>query len=353
MVKSALNLLKSYLSDRFQTVQIGVGKAGSPVRVGVPQGSILGPFLFLVYINDLPFALQRESQIVLFADDTSLLFKVKRQKNDISYVNDTLESILYWFNVNNLALNAKKTKCVRFSLPNVKSVDLKLALNGESLDLVPTTVFLGITLDSSLQWGAHISVLAGKLSAATYAVRKIRELTDVATSRTVYFSYFHSIMTYGLLLWGRASDVDTIFKLQKRAVRAIYRLGPRESLRDFFKDIGILTLPCQYIFENIMYVRKNIGSFKVNSDRHGYDTRAKNKLVGPSFRLAKSNKSCLGNCVRFYNKIPDNVCELSNNRFKRYVKYCLLKKAYYSVNDYLQDKNAWRGSAQHDLSSHP
>ena len=128
----------------------------------------------------------------MFADDTSLIFNVDRTKDNYDDVSNDLSQVHEWFTMNNLLLNATKTKCVKFALPNVKPVTTKIMLNGEQLNLIDSTVFLGITLDSRLQWNPHITVLAGNLSSAAYAVRKIRQLTDVATARLVYFSYFHS-----------------------------------------------------------------------------------------------------------------------------------------------------------------
>ncbi|GBP17153.1 Protein KIAA0100 [Eumeta japonica] len=98
-------------------------------------------------------------------------------------------------------------------------------------DFVNATVFLGLTLNNRFQWGPHISKLAKRLSSAVYAVQKIRNLSDVETARLVYFGCFHSLMSYGFLLWGNAAEVHRIFVLQKLAVRAIYKLGPCESLR--------------------------------------------------------------------------------------------------------------------------
>ncbi|KAG7299149.1 hypothetical protein JYU34_017682 [Plutella xylostella] len=309
--------------------------------MGVPQGSILGPFLFLVYVNDLPFLVDKLCEIVLFADDTSLIFKLKRQEVNFDNANSTLSIVANWFTVNNLALNSKKTKCIKFTLPNVRQVETYLTLNNDKLELVNETVFLGITIDSKLQWGPHIERIAGRLSSAAYAVRTIRQLTDVDTARLVYFSYFHSVMSYGILLWGRAADINQIFVLQKRAIRAIYVLGSRISLRDTFKEIGILTVPCQYIYENIMYVRKNLNSFSKVGATHGIETRNKNKLLFPTLRLSKTNTSFMGNCIRFYNKLSNEAINLTEQKFKNYVKATLCSKAYYSINDYLNDKNAW------------
>lgn len=148
-------------------------------------------------------------------------------------------------------------------------------------------------------------------------------------------------MTYGIILWGNAVDVNNIFILQKRAIRVIYRMGPRESLKDKFKEIGIMTLYCQYIYENLLYVHKNIDQFKKNSDIHDINTRNKDKLAIPSTRLCKVNKSFKGISIKLYNKLPSSIKEMSTNKFKNVVKRNLLSKAYYCVNDYIIDKNAW------------
>jgi hypothetical protein len=89
----------------------------------------------------------------------------------------------------------KKTKCIKFSLPNVKQTNTQIKVVNELIECVDTTVFLGIKLDSRLQWNPHLIALFGRLSSAVYAIRKIRHLSDVETARLVYFSYFHSIMS--------------------------------------------------------------------------------------------------------------------------------------------------------------
>lgn len=352
---TALRLLKSYLGDRQLKVHInGVNSQGSEIKMGVPQGSILGPFLFLVYINDLPLIFENEPKMVLFADDTSLIFKIGRRTNNFDDVNSSILRVYEWFTINNLALNEKKTKCIKFCLPNVQNNECYVALNGQKLEFVKETVFLGITLDDRLQWGPHIKALSGRLSSAAYAVRQIRQLTDVGTARLVYFSYFHSIMSYGILLWGRAADVESIFILQKRAIRAIYNLPRRESLRELFKTINILTVPSQFIYENIMYVRKNQQLFEKRSDRHNFNTRGKNKLAIPQFRLSKVQKSFMGFCVKCYNKLPTTILNLNEKKFKSCIKRELCKQAYYKLSDYIEDKNVWQhvGPAPLDTRSH-
>ncbi|KAJ8735839.1 hypothetical protein PYW07_007459 [Mythimna separata] len=140
-------------------------------------------------------------------------------------------------------------------MPHVRQEETSVLIKGKELIPEDTTEFLGITLDAKLQ-------LSKILSSAAYAVRKIRNLTDSETARLVYFSYFHSVMSYGILLWGNAADIETIFVLQKRAIRSIYNLSPRHSLRDKFMEIKVMTVPSQYIYENILYAHKNKNMFQ-------------------------------------------------------------------------------------------
>jgi hypothetical protein len=148
-------------------------------------------------------------------------------------------------------------------------------------------------------------------------------------------------MSYGVLLWGKAADIETVFILQKRAIRAIYCLTARTSLKELFKEIKILTVASQYIYNCILFTRLNINSYRKHSDNHSINTRNKDKLVLPTFRLHKVSNSFLGQGVICYNKIPDSILELPHHKFKTHIKSTLLSKGYYSVKDYLDDKNAW------------
>ena len=145
----------------------------------------------------MPFSVGKNHDIVLFADDNSLIFKIKRRQNIYDDVNNTLSKVVH-------------------TTPNTKIVKADVLLNGEAVDPVDFTLFLGIIIDSKLHWGPHIYGLANKLSAAAFAVKKIRRLIDV------------HVMSYGILLWGNAAGTKSIFVLQKRAIRAIYNLGLKE-----------------------------------------------------------------------------------------------------------------------------
>ncbi|RVE54679.1 hypothetical protein evm_000800 [Chilo suppressalis] len=298
----SLSLIQSYLSARIQKVVINEAEStGAPISMGVPQGSILGPLLFLIYINDLPHFTRDLCETVLFADDTSLVFKARRGNDCYDEVNCALSEVLHWFTVNNLKLNSSKTKCVKFTLPNVRQVNTSLKINDQPVELVDSTKFLGITLDSHLQWDPHIDALSSRLSSAAFAVKKIRLLTDVETARMVYFGYFHSVMSYGLLLWGSAANIESIFVLQKRAVRAIYNLKARESLREKFKEINILTLASQYNSENIIYGFLKVTLLSERGAIHGMDLTPNNYVKlehGTTYTIVVTHPMDLGGKVR-------------------------------------------------------
>ncbi|GBP62951.1 Probable RNA-directed DNA polymerase from transposon BS [Eumeta japonica] len=171
----SLGILKSYLNDRIQRVDINDERSsGSVVNMGVPQGSVLGSFLFIVYINDLPHLVKNGHAIVLFGDDTSLLFKIDRHQPAFDEVKSTISEIVEWFSINHLLLNESKTKLVKFSLPDFKLIDTNVMFKNEELNIVDSTLFLGLTLDSKLRWNSHITRLAERLGSAAYAVKRIR-----------------------------------------------------------------------------------------------------------------------------------------------------------------------------------
>ena len=134
-----------------------------------------------------------------------------------------------------IMFNAKKTKwtkCIEFSLRNVKKHNFILVIKWGTLYVSESAIFLGLTIDPKLQWHTHLESLADKLSSVAFVIKKVRQMTDVETTRLIYYSYLHSILSYGMLLWGSASDINSIFILQKRAVTYIYNLRARDSLRD-------------------------------------------------------------------------------------------------------------------------
>jgi hypothetical protein len=131
-----------------------------------------------------------------------------------------------------------------------------------------TTKFLGLTLENTLSWNTHIDTIVPKLRSVTFAIRMVKLFLSQDSLKMIYYSYFHSIMAYGLILGGNSHYSNTIFNLQKRIIRIIVGLRGRDSCREHFKKLKILPLQSQYILSLLLFVVGSRSYFKKNSDIH-------------------------------------------------------------------------------------
>jgi hypothetical protein len=201
---SEIRFFASYLSQRQQITEInGARSKMGKVKHGVPQGSILGPLLFLIYINDLPNSVRGKCDVIMYADDTSLLIKGNKYDERLAEnVVKILDDVNQWFDANNLVLNMTKTNAICFSLKGNKNILANQLLENNALHVINSYKFLGVVMDEKLRWSPHVDLLCGRLGSAIYAIKKIKDLCGVKTARNVYFAYFHSVMVYGVMVWG-------------------------------------------------------------------------------------------------------------------------------------------------------
>jgi len=162
-------LLRSYLSDRYQRVLINNSSSNSTISErgkiihGVPQGSILGPLFFLIYINDLPNIIADPSKLILFADDTSILITNPSPSKFKEDINNIIDNINNWFRCNSLSLNFDKPYFLQFRLKNSYEIDIKISYHNKLIKETKNTTFLGLDIDSSLSWKNHIDQMMFKL----------------------------------------------------------------------------------------------------------------------------------------------------------------------------------------------
>jgi hypothetical protein len=280
-----LNVVKSCLTDRYRRVLIGNVSSNlsnssdwGKIKNGVPQGSILGPLLFLFYINDLFKIIKHNSKPILFADDTSLIITNPRYINFKSNINHVFLQLNEWFDANLLSLNYDKTQYVHFTPKGTFFQDSIIGYNNKFISVSTNTKFLGMITENMLSWKAHIDQLIPKLCSACYTIRTVKPFMCQENLKSVYYSYFHSLITYGIIFWGNSSHSFHVFRLQKRVIRIITRSRPRDSCTQLFKKLGILPLTLQYILSLLTFIVKNKALFQLNSKVHSINTRYKSNL---------------------------------------------------------------------------
>ena len=218
----------SYLSNRHQYVFINGYDSGlAAINCGVPQGSVLGPLLFLLYINDLNQAI-KSCKVHHLADDTNLLCRSNSIKKLNKQVNADLKHLVNWLNANKSSLNVKKTEMVIFKSKQKKlEGDLKMKLCGK----YPTesVKYLGVKVDTNLTWQHHVNDLSIKLNRANALLFKIRKYVSPKLLRSIYFAIFDSFLSYCCLVCAQnVNSIKLILILRKKAVRII-NFQPRNS----------------------------------------------------------------------------------------------------------------------------
>ena len=213
---------RSFITNRKQFVTVnGSNSDLLPITCGVPQGSVLGPLLFLLYINDLPNT-SSQLKFHLFADDTSIYY-LSRNLSDIeSLINTELKSVANWMKANRLSISTSKTNFILFHSPkNKPRKTLNVKIDGNAINEVQSVKYLGVEFDSNLTWKPHISQLSLKLSKTVGVLSKIRYFVDSDVLVMLYYALIFSFLNYGIETWGLTypSYLKPISIIQKKCIR--------------------------------------------------------------------------------------------------------------------------------------
>ncbi len=253
---------ESYLSNRQQFVSInGFKSKNQTMKYGVPQGSVLGPLLFLVYINDLHKAI-KFSTVHHFADDTNLLVTGKHLEEVQKQINRDLKLLCTWLRANKISLNASKTELIIFRDPRKKiQHDPKIKINGKKIIPSKFVKYLGIYIDCHLNWKAHLTEISSRLSRANGMLCKIRHYVNFQTLKMIYFGIFSSILMYGSQIWGQQNDIAKRFQIiQNKALRIINFQPPRTSATPLFKKCEILKLTDHVNLQNFLFAHDSLNN---------------------------------------------------------------------------------------------
>ena len=317
----SLKLIENYLSDRYQFVKIrDVESSLLPINIGVPQGSILGPLLFVIYINDICKSSDL-FEAILYADDSTFSIVLDNLSNNShensinSYddktrsINIELQKIEVWLKSNRLCLNKSKTKYMIFHRGNEPKMEL--SIGDSSLEQVQDFQFLGITLNQRLDWSSHIEITARKVARGIGVLKRVKPYVPFSALKTLYYSLIHCHLQYQILNWGH--DSDMLLKLQKRAIRFLTSEDYLAHTEPLFKRCNILKVNDLYNLSIVKFYFNYLNdklpayfrqiSFPQNRDIHNLDTRFKNDLSNP-----KINHEFARNIPR--NKIPGLINSL-------------------------------------------
>jgi hypothetical protein len=344
-----LEWCRSYLSNRKQFVSIlGFDSKQLQIKHGVPQGSVLGPLLFLIYINDLHKSIVH-STTYKFADDTNLLLIDNNIKSLESKVNNDLKGLFKWLLANKISLNTSKTELIIFRKPSVNRPPLKIVLNGTRIYPSTNIKYLGVHLDEFLNGDAHCSQLERKLNRAKGMIAKSRHyLTNNEQNiLSIYHSIFSSHMIYGCQIWGQTNS-QSFNKIQVSQNNALRLVSFAPSFRDHVSPIyhsyKLLKLRDYVTLQNLLLVHDYFNNklpdsfshyFTLLSSVHGHGTRGalRGQLWAPNIETVRYGRNSIKNqSILAWNHLlsqcppTTDFLNLSRNQFKKVCVDHLLSK---------------------------
>ena len=260
-----LDWIQNYLTDRLQYVEIDNIKSNvCQIQCGVPQGSILGPLHYLIYVNDIKHA--TSGNILSFADDTSLFLSDSDVSSLFRRSNIEVNNLFNWFCANKLCLNPTKTKYIVIKPNNhiCHYDNLSIMINGTKLSQIgnqfdeQSTTFLGVYIDESLSWKHHINHINKKISRALFCIKQVKNFLPTNTLKILYYCRINPYLTYGILAWGNApkSILRRTELIHKRAIRTMTRANFNSHTEPLFKQMHILKIQDQYEYEAALFMTK-------------------------------------------------------------------------------------------------
>ena len=301
---SANNLFSSYLANRAQYVNFnGQTSDFATITTGVPQGSILGPLLFLIYINDISKA-SPYLQTLSYADDTTFSINIDSSidPNNISeIINTELTKIDDWLTVNKLSLNIDKTKYMIFSKPGKTILNVTPCIRQIPIEQVTEFNFLGVLIDNKLTWKPHISKISSKISKGTGILSRLKNLLPKIILLNIYNTLVLPFLNYAILIWG-FGNTKRLLLLQKRSIRSISNSSFRSHTVNLFKELGLLQIDDVFLQALLKFyykyannkLPKYFETYKYNPVNHNKGTRFSHIITNSSVQ----RKYC-DQCVRY------------------------------------------------------
>ena len=325
--------IKSYLSARSQYIKVGEAESTyQSIKFGVPQGSILGPLLFLLFINDLPNC----SDLIffcLFADDSNLFLNAPDFRSLQILLKNELPKVSNWILINKLSLNLSKTHYLLFHRVR-QTQALEVTLCNKRIPIERSSKMLGVFIDDKLSWKDHLSHVTKKLSSAIGIINKLKQSLNFEAKKSVYYSLVYPYLQYCNLVWGNAAQTNLrpIHLKQKKVIRIINNADYIEPTNNLFKNNKIIKFPDIYKLEAQKFVNQQLQiqnpviRFSRANDVHNYQTRGNRNLRPPQPTTEVERRFIRFSGCQLYNTLPDDIKRIQNkNTLKINLKKLILR----------------------------
>ena len=337
---TSLKWFKDYLKDRTQVSDIN-GTRSQPgyVRTGVPQGSTLGPLLFILYINDLPSCFKHCS-VNMYADDTAFYYSNREKQPVTDAINEDITNVYLWLCANKLSMHVGKTNtlliCNYQKIRHLDSTSLNINLNEQDVTQTDSLKYLGIDIDNRFNFDVYIDNLIKKLNKSVGLLKRNASCLPLQTRKMLYNTLILPNLDYCSTVWDNASKqaVVRLQRLQNRALRIILRKGPRTHIEDMLNSIKWMSVKQRLDYNKCVlmwrivnntappYLREN---FTYASESHDYETQASSTKKLSIKRGHKTSLTVTG--ARLWNSLPIELRETKvlETFKKKLYKHLILK----------------------------
>lgn len=325
-----LQLFESYLSNRRQSVKIKnvIGKP-EPVTYGIPQGTVLGPILFIIYLNGL-LTLNCCGTIISFADDTALFVEGDSWSSVESKLVSDLQQITQWFDKYLLTINLNKTIYLPFSnnittTPEKNNIEIYLPQRGITwkIEKQQNAKYLGILIDIHLRWDKHVQALVRKVRSLMYIFKQTKKILSLRENLSLYYSLVQSLLTYGIIGWGGAynNNLNPLIVIQKRILKIIFNLDIRFPTEDLYRYCNALSIRQLFYKSAILTISKNNLLLEKINHKHSTREKAKQSVRLPLVLRTIGQRSYFYIGHKLYNIIPGELkSKISKKSFKFEIK---------------------------------